>query len=638
MDLTDGLDARQAEAVTCGDAPLAIIAAAGSGKTTVITRRIAHRILDESAEERHTLAITFSRQAAGELARRLYRLQIRGVTTGTFHAVAYGLLRQRWADLGRPAPGLLTAKHGLIAEAITAAGAPGRRRPEPFEVMTELDWARVQLVRPTEYPDRARAAGRRPPVSPDHIVAIAEAYQDLKRTRRLVDFDDLLESTLVELDRHPEYAAQVRWRFRHFFVDEFQDVNPLQHAVLEAWRGGRADLCVVGDPRQAIYGWNGADPRLLQEIERTYPGIRIVRLQRNYRCGPEVVAAGAAALAAGDVTDDTLAVRPPTGSVELVATSDQVHEAKVIADRLRRLRVPGGSWGAMAVLARTNAQIEALLPVLAAAGIPARSAARTTGPGDNPARRSLLADARHTRSTEELSAWGRDLDDGTDGGDASPLHRSVAAAVRRFLHSVPNGTGPGFVEWFELTGGDDDAGATAPDDAVDLLTFHAAKGREWRTVVVAGAEVGLVPHSGSSSPAAVAEEIRVLYVALTRAADDLVITWAEERNGRVTGRSPLLARVVDHRTDAPTAMPLELRRPAAPPSGPDPSLVALRIWRAKAAHAARLPEQAIVGDDALAAIAAARPATVDDLARLPGVGPLAAHRLGPRLLAALAEA
>lgn len=638
MELTDGLDPAQAEAITSTAAPLAIIAAAGSGKTTVLTRRIAHRVLEGTAEERHVVALTFSRQAAGELVRRLARLDVRGVTAGTFHAVAYGVLRQRWADQGRPAPGLITVKHGLLAEAIRAVPMHGRRAPNPAEIVTELDWARAQRVTTAQYPDAARLAGRRPNVSPERIATIAEEYRRLKRHRRVVDFDDLLEGCLTELGTDAEFAAQLRWRFRHFFVDEFQDVNPLQHALLEALRGGRPDLCVVGDPRQAIYGWNGADPTFLERIEDTYPGIRVVRLRRNYRCSPAVVEAGSAALAAGDVGDDTLAVRPPTGAVELVGAPDPVAEAAVVVDRLRRLRRPGAAWRSMAVLARTNAQLEPVLAALHAAGIPAVLAGRPAEAADDPARRALLADARRARSTEELMAWGRDLDDGTGDAQAAPLHRDLAAAVRRFLQSVPDGGGPAFVEWFELTAGDDDAGAVAERrDAVELATFHAAKGREWRTVVVTGAETGLVPHSGSTGPAALAEEIRLLYVAITRAADDVVITWADERNGRPAGRSPLLAHVTDRRDEPAAPMPTELRRVPVPPPSVDPTLAALHQWRRHAAAAAQLPERSIVPDAVLRAIAETRPTSVEELAAVPGLGLLAARRLGPRLLATLAE-
>ena len=129
---------------------------------------------------------------------------------------------------------------------------------------------------------------------------MAAAYEALKTRRGVVDFDDLLERCLHALTDDRQWASGIRWRFRHLFVDEAQDLNPLQHAVLEGMRGGRPDLCLVGDPRQAIYGWNGADPSMLAEVERRYPGVTVVRLLSNYRCSPQIVRAGAAVLVAAE--------------------------------------------------------------------------------------------------------------------------------------------------------------------------------------------------------------------------------------------------------------------------------------------------------------------------------------------------
>ena len=635
--LLDGLDQAQREAVACGEHPLAVIAAAGSGKTAVITRRIAHRVAEGTAEERHVVALTFSRQAAQELSRRLYGLGVREVTAGTFHGVAYGVLRQRWTDQGRPAPALMTVRTGLLGEAVRTVAAGRRQHLDPQALGIEIDWARAQRIAPAAYAAAIHAQGRRAPVSADLVTQAYAEYGALKRSRRVIDFDDLLESGLQEMAGDPEFAAQVRWRFRHFFVDEFQDVNPLQHALLESWRGGRPDLCVVGDPRQAIYGWNGADPGLLRDIERTYPGVRIIRLTRNYRCSPGVIDAAAGVLAADDGADDTEAVRPPVGEVSLRSAVDETAEADLVAEWLRRHRVPGGRWRAMAVLARTNIQLETLAAAFVRRGIPVELAARPAADPDDAARRSLLAEARRLTAPSELAVWGRDLDEGFgDGVSASPLHRRLAAAVQRFLASMQGGTGPAFVEWLELTGGGDFADRT-PTDAVALLTFHAAKGREWRTVAVTGVEPGLVPHGGAHTTEAKAEELRLLYVAITRASDHLLITWADERNRREAGRSPLLDRVETALAPVPLdALPLVGRRPRRPVPADDPVLCGLRTWRQRAATAAGLPPRAIVDDRTLEAIAVARPATLEELGTVPGMSSLAVARLGPRLLGALA--
>ena len=207
-------------------------------------------------------------RAAGELQRRLGRLGLRGrPTAGTFHGVAWAVLTQRWSDQRAARPELLTDRARLL-ETVVGQLVPTRRNASVRveAVASELDWARARLVPADRYAEEARRGGRRPPLPPDLLAEVFSAYADEKRKRRVVDFDDLLELCAAQLEHQPDFAASQRWRFRHLFVDEFQDVNPLQFRLLEAWRGGRPDLCVVGDPNQAIYGWNGSDPSLLLRL------------------------------------------------------------------------------------------------------------------------------------------------------------------------------------------------------------------------------------------------------------------------------------------------------------------------------------------------------------------------------------
>ncbi|HEX8804174.1 MAG TPA: ATP-dependent helicase, partial [Acidimicrobiales bacterium] len=304
--LLHDLDESQRRAVTSPAQPLAILAPAGSGKTRVLTRRIAWRVETGDADASHVLALTFTRRAAGELRDRLRVLGVRdGVATGTFHGVAYAQLRARWADEGRQPPALLARKGRLLGELrrggqLTAAQLAG-----------EIEWAKAHLVGPDGYIDAVAAARRRTPAPPAQVADAYARYEDEKRTRRLVDFDDLLRlcSHLIETDA--AFAATQRWRFRHLFVDEFQDVNALQMQLLDAWRGDRYDLCVVGDPRQAIYGWNGADARFLDGFQARYPPAEVVALERNYRSTPQVLAAAADVLRAARSDDGPVrAVRP----------------------------------------------------------------------------------------------------------------------------------------------------------------------------------------------------------------------------------------------------------------------------------------------------------------------------------------
>jgi DNA helicase-2/ATP-dependent DNA helicase PcrA len=186
---------------------------------------------------------------------------------------------------------------------------------------------------------------------------------------------------------------------------------------------------------------------------------------------------------------------------------------------------------------------------------------------------------------------------------------------------------------FDLANGAEDAQAIATDDnAVKVTTWHAAKGLEWPIVVIAGVEKGLVPHASATSAAARAEEVRLLHVAVTRAEHALHLTWSRRRGGTARLPSPLLATLTIG-TDTPAPPPVHL---VARMVREDPSLDALRAWRRAAAIAADVPETMVCSDRALAAVAHARPASIDELAALPEIGPIAARRLGPRLLAALA--
>lgn len=620
--LVEGLDARQREAVLSPGAPLAVIAPAGSGKTRVLTRRIARRVLEGDADARHVLAITFTRRAASELGRRLRDLGLRDrPTVGTFHAVALSVLRQRWADLGRPAPEVLADPGRMVGRLVDQRGRSATRVHQA-EVQAEIGWARARLVAPERYEAEARRAGRRPTAGLDAVAELYAAYAEAKRAARVVDFDDLLALCTAEIRRDPSFAEAQRWRFRHLFVDEFQDVNPLQHALLEAWRGGRPDLCVVGDPNQAIYAWNGADASWLRDFAAHHGGATIVRLERSYRSTPEVLASAHAVLARTDAADPTPESVRPGGALPAVhAFADERAEALGIAAVLRTAHVPGRRWSSCAVLVRTHQQAAIVEQGLRAAGVPARVRGRA-GAGDQPVVRSLL---------REFTGPLRDLAETLDAGTELPpaTARTISSLAWEHLADDPGATVETFRLW--LASGDADADDT---DAVDVLTFHAAKGLEWPVVVVAGLERGLVPHASAKAPEARAEELRLLYVALTRAEQELHVTWARNRNGRPRTPSPLLAAVEEGRRAEPPAPP----PPGLVEAAPRPertTLAALEAWRTAAAKAAGLPERAVCSDDALRAVARDLPATVEELAAIPEVGPLAAHRLGPRMLAAL---
>ena len=609
-----GLDTQQRPAVTTDAAPLVILAAAGSGKTRVLTSRIAHRVVVGNADARHVLAITFTRDAAGELRRRLRRLEIaEPIESGTFHAIALRLLRDRAAATGVAAPVVATDRMRLIREVLTET----RLRCNPATALAELDWARARVIEPADVAAANRRLRRRSTISAEQLQRLAERYTALKRRRGVVDFDDLLERLTDLMESDPVFAEIVRWRYRHLFVDEAQDLNPLQFRLLEQLRGGRADICLVGDPRQAIYGWNGADPTLLDEVERHLPGVTIVRLQGNYRCTPQVVRMGAAALSAIGVVDDTESRRADGPDPIVIRCADDGDEARTVAAHAVRLVRRHGARN-VAVLARTNEQLGPLEASLTGAGIATVRSAGTSSLD------RCLAEVLACRNRDELAAW---VDRVWGDDDADPIRTRVAEEVDRFLAVGDTGS---LRAWIDLRHPFDDL---EPDDngAVSVLTFHAAKGREWSAVMVTGVEAGLVPHAGSTSPQQREEEARLLHVAVTRASEELIVTWAASRGGASSEASPWLATleaaIVARPPAGPSPLP-RLNRPADP-------LDALRAWRAAVARRAGVTEQAVCPDRVLRSLHADPPTDVAGVAARLGVGLAAAERLAPELLAAV---
>lgn len=604
--LLHGLDGQQRVAVTSAAAPLAIIASAGSGKTTVLTRRIAHRIATGSADAKHVLALTFTRDSAAELKRRLRHLDIRDrIEAGTFHSVALRLLRDRALTRNETMPSLAPDRLRLLRECITQLRLPG----EAYQIATDLDWARARMVAPDRFDAACRAERRRSAIPAGRYGELLATYAQLKHRKGVVDFDDLLERVVEATAADSQFAALARWRFRHIFVDEAQDLNPLQHAVLEAWRGGRADLCLVGDPRQAIYGWNGADPSTLSNVEDRYPGVTVLALTSNYRCSPQIVRAAAAALAAGGATDDTTSRRADGPSVTVRAFSTDTEEASAVAAHVRAQlnHRPGND---IAVLARTNEQLIDIQRQLGRHGV---STERGIG---RTALDVVVAEAARLANREDLAAWADRV-----VGDPDPIRRRVAEEVERYLAANVAG---GLRSWLDTSASLDDVADGPVSESVSLLTLHAAKGREWGSVVLVGVEDRLIPHSSAVTAAQRSEEARLFYVGITRASSQLLITHAAHRSGSAAQPSPWLDAVTaSAAADAAVASPLQRAPRTADPMAP------LRTWRAGVSRAAGVSDQAICSDRVLRSLLDSPPEDVAALAARLGISPLAAGRLRP---------
>ncbi|MFM8867564.1 MAG: UvrD-helicase domain-containing protein [Ilumatobacteraceae bacterium] len=615
-----GLDDGQREAVLCPPTATIVHAGAGSGKTRVLTHRIAHRILTGSADGRHVLAITFTREAASEMRRRLRALGVTDgetgtPTIGTFHAVALSLLRQRLVGQGKSVPNIV---HNRVALAVAAAkDHPLGQRPR--ELLIEIDWAHARRITPERYAAAVKREQRYVPFPATEIAELYRLYESLKRKRHVVDLDDLVSRVTDDLLDDPQYAEATRWRFRHLFVDEAQDMNPLQFAMFEALRGGREDVFIVGDPLQAIYGWNGSDHRLFDALPESIGRTTVLSLPNNYRSSANIV--DAARHVAMSAMDDVrvCAIREPGTKVIVRQYDDAEDEARGIAAILRSVANRGGAdpWSSSAVLVRTNAQIPAISAALKREHIPVGS--------NKPAPDLVAAVERAAQATSRhgLSVWATD----TLLESEDEAERTVADLVNQFLHLEHPGTvdGRAFSAWITSS-------STATNEVirgVEVMTIHSAKGREWRYVIVAGFEDGLLPHRSAKTREQRAEEVRLAYVALTRAADVLAVTHASSRNGRAAKPSELLDGLPLGSTPEAPVVPVRTERTS-------PTLLDdLLVWRKERARRIVQSPESICSDEDLRRIVDTMPSSEEELA--PIFGPLTAARVGDELLPIVAR-
>lgn len=622
--LLAGLDPDQRHAVTTDSRLVAVIAGAGSGKTRVLTRRLAYRVATGTAEASHSLVLTFTREAAGELRRRLPSLGLRDrVEAGTFHSVMLAVLRQFWSDRNQAPPTVISDRRRLLVDVLGTTAVD--------EALAEIDWATARGITPERYDSAARAAGRRADTS-GRIAETYRGYIDLKRRRGVIDLDDVLQRSIDLLEGDREMADVIAWRFRHLLVDEAQDLNPLQHRLIDLLRRGHDDLFLVGDPLQAIYAFNGADPSLLLDVGERFGGVEIIRLATNHRSTTAVVEAGRHIVTTAGMTPTTERATTVDGpAVAILSADDEDAEAAAVVRWIQRLDPEIVRRQQVAVLARTHAQLQRITAALDANGIGRYE--RIDAPG-SPYRAPLDTAVRQ-RSAPDLRRWAHDLLEELDTTDPpGPAAVEVANAVFDYLREQPLGDGMGFRTWVATS----DPFGRRERTGVELLTFHGSKGREWQAVAVTGVETGLVPHRSASTAAARAEEARLLYVAVTRATRDLLITWAQRRGGYRRKPSPLLEGYAPA-PSAPAQAPASITEFVARARSPrQSSYEALRDWRTVTARGAGILPEQLCSDQMLRIIEDHRPATPEALAELTGTGILTARRWYGGIAAALDNA
>jgi DNA helicase II / ATP-dependent DNA helicase PcrA len=564
------LDPEQREVALATRGPVCVLAGAGTGKTRAIAHRIAYGVRIGVVNPRHVLAVTFTTRAAGELRGRLRRLAgaagggMEQVQARTFHAAALRQLSHFWPRTvgGRP-PAVLDSKLRLLTELARELPVPAGQ-PELRDAAGEIEWAKVTQVRPGDYPAAAAAAGRVPPLGAETMARLYAGYERTRRERHLVDFESVLELTAAILTEHRAAAAELADRYRYFVVDEFQDVNPLQKLLLDAWTAGRDDVCVVGDPRQTIYSFTGATPAYLTGFTATFPHATVVRLVRNYRSTPQVTAL--ANRLTGSAGGRRM-LRPRDGPLpggaplvgqraagpepEFTGHTDEAAEAAAVAARAAGLIAAGVPPREMAVLVRVNVQTERFEQALAEAGVPFQ----------------VRGTERFFERAEVRQAMGmlRAAAASAPAGPAAPAEAAAsapaAAEVRHVLSGIgltgkpPPRRGPARERWESLAAlaqlaGDFCAatpGAGLADvvgqlahraaiehppapDGVTVASLHAAKGLEWDVVFLPGLTEGNLPIVHAQTDEAVAEERRLLYVGVTRAREMLYLSWALARS------------------------------------------------------------------------------------------------------------
>ncbi|MFI7063255.1 ATP-dependent DNA helicase UvrD2 [Kribbella sp. NPDC050124] len=680
-DLLEALDPEQRAVATALNGPVVVMAGAGTGKTRAITHRIAYGVRTGTFDPLRVLAVTFTQRAAGEMRGRLAQLGVEGVQARTFHSAALRQAKWFWPKVyGGELPPIADRKFPLLTEAASRCRVRVDT-PALRDLAGEVEWAKVSNVRPDDYAKLAPRSGRTlAAFDPATIARVFAAYEDVKLERGRIDLEDVLLCAVALLAEDERVAAEIRRQYRTFVVDEYQDVSPLQQSLLDLWLGGREDVCVVGDPAQTIYSWAGAEPENLVRFAARHPSATVIKLVRDYRSTPQIVdvankildATGPAGLP-GRVT---LRSQREAGPVPVYREySDEVAEADAVARAVTRLQDEGVALRDIAVLFRTNAQSENFEQALAERKIP-----------------TVLKGAERFFERAEIRQAAVLLRGQAKAGDVSDDLVEVVTGVlggAGWTPEPPTGTGAVRDRWESLSAlvtmtsdfARENPSARLPElmaeldrrasiqhaplaEGVTLATLHAAKGLEWDCVFIVGAHEGTLPISYAQTPAQVEEERRLFYVGVTRAKQQLFISWSTSRSPGGRGqRGP--TRFLD---------PIGVRAPSRPttwepsgerssragkpipkcrvcgrglldpgarklgrcedcPSSIDQTLYdALVAWRTEQAATERMPAFVILTDATLTAIAETRPTDEQALRRIPGIGHTKLTKYGERIL------
>lgn len=621
-DPLEGLNDEQRAAAQASRGPVCILAGAGSGKTTTLTRRIAVQISSGAFATRDVLALTFTDRAAKELRDRLAGLGIgAGVRARTFHAEALAQV----AHFGS-APELLPSKAAIVGPLVRRLPPPHRFRATK-DVAAEIERAKNRRVGPENYLDDL--GDHTPVLPPDVMVRVYREYETRKRRAGKLDFEDLLGDAIRLMQERPAAADEVRARYKAFSVDEYQDVNLLQQTLLDSWLGGRDDVCVVGDDYQSIYGFTGATPGWLLGFPTRYEQARVFTLTRNYRSVPQVLGVANRLTSGLRGREKVLTATRPSGpECVLVEHPTNSDETDSMVREIGRLAREGIAFEQMAILYRINARSEDYEEALAAAHIPyqVRDGAFLRRPGPRAMLRKLArADAGAAASDAVIAAagsmgWDPQIDpDQAEGAEEATRLADIGRLVQ--LAASSDGTLGAFVADLRQRFEGEGSGR-----GVVLSTYHRAKGLEWDAVFLPRLEERELPFALARSDTEVAEERRLLYVGITRARSHLHISWARTRAGRSVRPSRFVGEL------RPKAVARDRVHPTNDTQPESELFSRLRMWRKKTADEQGVPAYVVFHDKTLRAICEVRPRTIGALSRVPGVGPTKLARYGRDIL------
>lgn len=614
MDTLEGLNPAQASAVRQTSGPLLILAGAGSGKTKTLAHRIAFLMQHEAIWPNQILAVTFTNKAARELRARVWKLtEPQGDEVprsfmpwmGTFHGICVRLLRQDGSAIGI-APNYVIYdeddRQSLIKSAMKELHVDSQQ-VKPRAVSSIISNAKNELRTPEEF----EAAANYP-----HLQTIAKIYaryEKLRKAAGALDFDDLLIETVRLLRDHADIRDKWRQNFRHILIDEYQDTNAAQYAIVKYLVNDDHNICVVGDDWQSIYSWRGADFTNILNFERDYPDATVIKLEQNYRSTNAILAAAQSVISKNKVrTDKKLWTDLGEGApVEVHATYDESEEASLVAGRISaQTAIAARKFSDFAILYRMNAQSAPLERALRLMRVPYQLVGGVRF-YDRKEIKDIIAYLRVVYQPNDRLSFSRIVNIPTRGVGATSLERfltwqgatgldviealnrvheadgltpkaktalgALGSHLRVLRDMLAEGSAPGDIierllkltgyreflkdgtpqaeereenigsllsdvrifadlpEFLEETALIASSDAEAGGNKVTLMTLHAAKGLEFPVVFMVGMEEGIFPHSRvyDAGPAELEEERRLCYVGMTRARQELHLTYARAR-------------------------------------------------------------------------------------------------------------